>query len=744
MGIMDLKVRSVTPNMALASMLILFASEVLASELNKMESKPHRGALASASSSADGHEAVKSVDGYATDDSAWMGDGQNGERWLQLDFAAPVSIVEVHLHSGIKTIKGSTVGAAEIQVREGEDWKKVGEFSGNKLDELRIKVEGGPIEMTSLRFLIAQEGPVAVRELAVYGEEAPLGIGLEFYGEGTHLVAVNQIGYNEGYPKRFTVPTATKEGVRFALKREGDAKDLFTGEIKNGIGDFSEWSPEKEGNYTIHVEGGAMDAAESFPFAVGNRVFQKALLQPMVDFMIDARSVVGSHPSAYGGAAWRDGSYYTHELASLCMLYLAFPDEIGKMPRQIDWKAEKAKVLNPGFKFIRTRLDDGVLEATREYYTRFEEPADDAPDLVKLIHWGVGMTLTKPMLMDPSGDGIGMKIHPQLVEQLAYVLALRPRLEEWLPKSLFDEAERFVEREWHETGLFGFQSEWNPRLYKPEGDPNLHMMGGTAAIPYKGRHVPGHSILPNLLMYEACRKSGRGGSDRYLSAALEQAGYVLTYMDWTDPRHTKGHRMSEHKMITGLVWLQQNYPKHAPKGLKQKLEQWADIAIARSDNEWDFRRYDLKDHWSIPKMNEPGNLGGFPACALSVSWIVEDPAKKKRLREIAIAALDCLFGRNPINSASPYHPQHGWNGMIERGWPVGFPDGTSARLETCRGSLSSAPGTEMFPFNPRGRSRHPEGWSAFNAAMNVGLAYIEFDPKSHAGLPADCIKQEKQ
>ena len=81
--------------------------------------------------------------------------------------------------------------------------------------------------------------------------------------------------------------------------------------------------------------------------------------------------------------------------------------------------------------------------------------------------------------------------------------------------------------------------------------------------------------------------------------------------------------------------------------------------------------------------------------------------------------------------------------MLEKGWPVGFPDGTTARLETCRGSLSSGPGTEMFPFNPNGKPRFPEGWTAFNSALNVGLAYIEMDGKGVAKLPEDCLKKDE-
>ena len=30
----------------------------------------------------------------------------------------------------------------------------------------------------------------------------------------------------------------------------------------------------------------------------------------------------------------------------------------------------------------------------------------------------------------------------------------------------------------------------------------------------------------------------------------------------------------------------------------------------------------------------------------------------------------------------------------------------------------------MYPYKPWGKFRHPEGWTAFNAALNVGLAYM--------------------
>ncbi len=64
---------------------------------------------------------------------------------------------------------------------------------------------------------------------------------------------------------------------------------------------------------------------------------------------------------------------------------------------------------------------------------------------------------------------------------------------------------------------------------------------------------------------------------------------------------------------------------------------------------------------------------------------------------------------------------------IERGWPKSYKDDICARLELCRGSISSCPGSEMFPFNPEGAYRHPEGWVNYGAAWCLSLAYFQFD-----------------
>ena len=133
-----------------------------------------------------------------------------------------------------------------------------------------------------------------------------------------------------------------------------------------------------------------------------------------MDSLIDSRSVGGTHPSAYGGCPWRDGNFYDAVIPSLVLFYLADPSRIAAMPRQIDWQADKNRVLDPAFQFDAKNPEcNGVMEAVHKYYTELDPPASDAPDVVKLIHWSAGYYLMKPVTNDHSGDPEPAQIHSQ-------------------------------------------------------------------------------------------------------------------------------------------------------------------------------------------------------------------------------------------------------------------------------------------------------------------------------------------
>ncbi len=556
---------------------------------------------------------------------------------------------------------------------------------------------------------------------------APSAKGEKKYGapvpRDTHLIAVNQVGYETGRPKRFTAPL-TADDTPFVVRPTDGGPSLFSSVIRGNVGDFSQCNAPA-GEYVIEVRGGSLKPGVSDPFLIQPNLWKDLFWQSAVDFLIDSRSVVGTHPSAYGGCPWRDGTYYDAILPALVLFHRADPARIATMPKQIDWEADKKRVLAPGFKFdAKNPCSEGVMDTVKKYYTELEPPAADAPDVIKLIHWGAGYYLLNPATKDPSQDPDPRKIHSQTVEQIAYVVWAWPTLEKWLPRSFYEKCRDFCEKNWAPSLEVG--KWWQPSTYltveQVTGD---NPMGGLLH-PYKGRHAPGHSIVPNLLMHEIAKRDKLADPNRYLTAAVKQAEWIVKNLDWEDPRTTKGHRMSEHRTIQNLVWLLQNYPDQAPAGLKEKITAWAEVAVKRSANLWDIRRFDDGENWTIPKINDVGNWVGTPGIALAASWVVDNAKLKSRLRELAVTHADAVFGRNPRLAAAPHLPEMGFTG-IERGWPISHKLDVCARLELTRGSISSAPGSEMFPFNPEGAYRHAEGWVNYGAAWCLSLAYFEFD-----------------
>jgi len=526
-----------------------------------------------------------------------------------------------------------------------------------------------------------------------------------------HHVFVNQSGYNLNKPKRFTSPCVNTQ-ADYTISRTGSDEIVYRGKIVNSIGDFTDFRPAKRGiEYTIKVSGGNLKFGKSDPFRIEPFWMERVCLGPALQFMIDCRSVTGTHPSAYGGCPWRDGTYYTYEVPSLVLMYLSNPDVFTRIPPEIDYHADKKKVLDPQFKLVRAKNDKDALGTVRRYYKQLDPPVGDkVPDIIQLIHWGIGWYLPDPETRNPSGDPAGEKIHSQTVEQFAFFLYGYPYYQHYFTHNFYRQALDFTLEQWGKAGLL-----------------DVITKVGT----FKGRHCPGHSIMPNLMMYEVATRETLKNPQRFLRAAVNQAGWVVRELDPADPKVTKGQRMSEHKLITGLVMLLREYPQNAPQGLPEWLEKWADIMIARSDNMWDFRRYDDKD-WSLPRYapgshggagwNEPGNIAAFPGLCYAVASVLKDQARISRLQEIAAAHFDDLFGRNPLGVHSANDGPKDYFG-VERGWPKKFRSNTCARLELVRGTLNSSASSEHYPFNPNTDFRHPEGWSAFNAAFNVGLAY---------------------
>lgn len=705
-----------------------------------------RRATATVSSTRTDHTADKAIDGVVGDHwSGWLPGWNVENAWFELSFPEPVQVGKIDIHTGQKMGYMLSDFDVVIKTKDKSFIPKGGAIRGNITTTVEIELDEVIDGVTGLRVKWENTRYEAISEIAVYSQrdtkpftDLRVDSDLPVIRRDLHQTGINQIGYLSSQPKVFTAPLS-EDGSRFTIKAEGSDRVLFEGTIKVHKGDFSDFQPaSSDRHYRIEVSGGNLKTNQSHPFLITESLYEDQYWQSSVDFLIDTRSVVGNHASAYGGCPWRDGTYYDAIIPALVKLYAANPELIESMPNQIDWEADKKRIMHPDFRLASDdKKDFGALFATRQYY-RLAPPRADAPDVVKLIHGGAGYYLVNPATHDPSHDPLGRQIHPQTVEQVAYVLWAWPMLEKWLPQSFYDRCHDFCFAYWQDkqdTDSLEISPKWHPDTYVHEDSMRS---GGRTVLrhPYKGRHAPGHSIVPNLMMYEVAKRGNRSDAPIYLQAAVKQAEWIIENLDWNNPRTTKGHRMSEHRTIPNLVWLLQRYPEEAPAGLKEKIEEWARIAVKRSDNMWDFRRYN-EEHWTIPDMNEVGNSLSLPAIGIAASWVIEDEALKRRLMEMAYASIDHVFGRNPRLATAVALPELGFP-EIEQGWPFHFIEDLCARLELCRGSISSLPGSEMYPFNPEGSFRHEEGWVNYGASWCISLAYLKWNADEalpHLAIP---------
>jgi len=509
-------------------------------------------------------------------------------------------------------------------------------------------------------------------------------------------VLVNQSGYNLDRPKRFTAPKA-EDGASFAVVDES-GRIRYSGTITGGVGDFTDFRPSDPGDFRIVVEG-AEGRGESVPFGIGASWLERVSYENAIAFMAGSRCYFGDADAADRGwntprcrwsVMWRDGDTYSFEITTLIDLFSANPAA-----------------------FEGLRLDDQVYDGLR-----YALP-EDTPEVVRLIEWGV------EALLDSQAN------HTFWKEQLAAFLAAYPDLDEWIPVGLYEEVRDYLFPIWGRPEHDRFTSAYD---YTPHTADlfQTYTQVGTG----KGEFPPGHSIRANLDMYDVAVREGRPDADAYLTAAQNNAAWIIANLDWNDPRTTKGQRQSEWVTVTALVNFLKRHPDKAPAGLRAKIEDWARVAIERSENMWDFRKYSA-DRWTIPTFagggaadpNETGNVAGFAAPALAAAWVVDDPAMAQRLREIAVAHVDNIFGRNPVGRHASYRApteQWGFEG-VERGWFSEY-QGGAGLLQGVRGVLDGSPKNAHYPYNPSvGNIGHSEGWVAFNTAWNESLAWLAAD-----------------
>ncbi len=592
--------------------------------------------------------------------TVWSSVNTTDDHWLALDFGTPQPIQKVVL------VRASTFSTFEIQTWNGTQWINAVTSRQSGSNNV-VVVNLTPVVTTSrIRLYVSSGAQVRLREIQVFRYDP-------------QPIYVNQSGYETSRSKRFTAPLAA-DGTAFSVTLASNTAPLFTGTIASGIGDFSSFNPISSDSYVVRI-----GDSYSVPFGIGHHWVQRVSLQPAINFMVDVRcrngNASGISPSdrkCSSGVAWRDSHQFSFELNTLIAMYAANPSiySTARMPVQATYSG-----------------------------MRYSLPAN-TPEIVRLIYWAVEVYL--------KGD----VNHTLLKEQLAYFVYAYPGLlDAYIPVEVYIEARDYVFANWGDPN----RDRWNWYDITHTADLfQTYTVIGTG----KGSFPPGHSIIPNLMMYEVALREGRGDAASYFTAAYNNAVWIINNLIPSNVEVTKGQRMSEHLLIPSLVYFYKEYPASAPSGIAAYVDQWANVMIERSNNAWDFRRYSAAE-WTIPSYNEPGNVAGFPASAISAASVVNNPATGARLRQIAVAHVDNVYGRNPFGRHFSANAERDFEG-VELGWFSEYSGGLG-ELNNSRGVLDGAPQTPQYPYNPSSAPGYTEGWVAFNTAWNLSLAYMAWE-----------------
>jgi hypothetical protein len=653
--------------------------------------QPLKPRAATASSALAKYPASKAIDGTISDDSRWVGEKSSSPSWLAIDLGKIQKLAGVHLFTGYG--EKDVISDFKIQFWSAGQWRDIpsADVSNNKASAIAVPFDQTvSVETDKLRLWVtaSHQDAARVKELIVWpageGDMPPLA---KSAGAITQSdipgIYLNQSGFNLGKPKRFTAPSLA-DGTPFIVRDSKGGAPLAKGSITGHIGDFSSFNPRDDGEYVVEAGG-----ITSVPFRVGPFWLERVSYQNAVNFMIDSRHHVGNDRNKCTGSfGWRDDHHFGWELHTLVPQFISNPSAYERMPRQV--KYEKPK--------------------DRKLWGELDAYPDDAPDIVKLIHWGADVIVTQKLG------------HEHLKAQLAYFLYAWPALAPYLPEQNHKVVADYAFKTWAD--------EKKDRGYPYDESPENNLLALKTKIgSTKGCLPPGFSVEPNLMMHEVAKRMKRPDADLYFDAAFKQAEWMIEHLDWNDPLVTKGQRMSEFITVTGLAHFLREYPDRAPEGLAAKLNDWAKVVIRRSDNMWDFRKLgDEPDNWtpmgdSPQKWNEPGNVIGLPAPILAALPFITDTESKARLEEIIWSHFDGMFGRNPVGRHFSFDAPREIEG-VEHGWFRFYPGGIG-RLADARFVIDGSPKNAHYPYNPEvGDIGWTEGWVQFNTAFDISLSYL--------------------
>lgn len=632
--------------------------------------------VASSSAEQDKDMAGLAIDGNR--ETAWQSENTPGLKWLAIVLPGAIEIKEVRIY--LEKDNNEPVRGYALQTFLNGFWRDQVKQVDNQQKQVTITLDK-VILTDRFRLAFENQGTVLIKEFEVYGEQY-----VDTTAAPVKKILVNQSGYNLNKPKRFTAP-GFPDNTSFTVKNLATQKTVFRGSLQNEIGDFSGFNPLSGDTYVV-----AIDTSLSYPFNIGPFWLERVTYRNMVDFMVGARHYTGTTDRIRRLSwAWRDGDFFNWAMQSLIAQFLSNPAAYERMDKKIVYQS-----------------NDAFSAPYQGKWGKLEPYDESAPDIVKLIHWDADVKISQQLE------------HEHQKAELAHFLYAFPYLRQWLPQQNFDVVYDYLKEKWTKPDV----AERSSSQYDKSPEHNLlalkTRMGTT-----KGELPPGHSVIPNLMMYEVTKQRGEPDAGKYFDAAYRQMQWMIANLDWKDPITTKGQRTSEHITMRAFAYFYQQYPHRAPEGLYEKVKDWAEVAIARADNLWDFRKYTDDGDWVPAGWNEPGNILGFPACALAAMSVLRDTTLDNGLQRLVWSHFDNAFGRNPTGRHFSYDGPAEIEG-VDLGWYAYHHEGIGL-LAPVRFVFDGAPKTNHYPNNPKiGNLGWTEGWVQFNTAFNTSMAYLAY------------------
>lgn len=512
----------------------------------------------SGSATASSEEGANKAD-LAIDDkseSFWSSMPDDQQAWLVVRFPGATEVVGV-------TVDFSSEQEPNrdflLQYLLNGEWRTIRKVENNTTHQVTIPLEK-PLIVDRVRLAASDQKPMQIGELLLTGQQYKDTSAIE-----APPILVNQSGYNLNRPKRFTAP-GTKDGESFKVINAKNNRSEFSGEVRGGKGDFSAFNPHSRDEFRIQI-----GEKRSFPFRISPYWLERVSYRNMVDFMLDARHYVGNvkeiRPISF---AWRDGDFFNWSMQSLVAMYLSNPSAYERM------EIKGKYVSNQSYPESYRGLWGALLPFDK-----------NTPDIVQLMHWDADVKISQQL------------DHEMQKAELAHFLYAWPYIKKWLPQQNFDRVYAYTRSVWEKSEV----SDHSLSQYDKSPEHNLlslkTQLGST-----KGEMPPGFSVIPNLMMYEVSKRQNEANADTYFEAAYRQLEWMIRHLDWQDPMTTKGQRMSEHMTLRAFAYFYTQYPERAPAGLKEKVSHWAQIALSRSDNMWDFRKYEEAE-WTPPDGMKP-------------------------------------------------------------------------------------------------------------------------------------------